>query len=229
VFLDNNPDNDFVAIHPPAAPGMNQADISNSRWSSLGWNIVVITRSAEHPERIFELLDFINSHEGQVLNYYGPQGELWDELDGEGVPILITQPTDLSPEEMDRIGADIRWNKVGNTGISGLMGNAIRNRTPREEWPWHVRAQQEIIYEHSRNADEFLNINPDPLEAAGIAQSAFWDLNDQQVPRIVTAANPDAARAALQDAIAAFYAQDFASYEAYATPIFHANLALMGS
>jgi len=228
VFLDNNPGNEFMVIPPPAAPGVNPAEVWTSRWSSLGWNIIVITRDAENPERIFELLDFINSQEGQVLTYYGPQGSLWDELDAEGFPILLRQLGDLTAEENDSIGANIRWNKVGNTGVAHRMGQAILNRIPREEWGWNDIVQRDIIHRHSVNADAFLNMSPDPAEPEGIAQSMFDDLNEQHIPRIVTAANAEAARAAIQDAIDAIYGQNFELVEAFKSAIYRENLALMG-
>jgi len=228
AFLENNPGNEMMVIPPPAAPGVNQNEIWNSRWSSLGWNIIVITRNAENPERIFELLDFINSVEGQVLTYYGPPGTLFDELDGEGFPIMTRQLDELSAEEQDELGANIRWNKVGNTGVAHRMGNAILERIPRDEWTWGDIVQREVIWQHSMNQDAFMNMHPDPQEPVGIAQSTFEDLRDQHIPRIVTAANPDAARAALQEAIDAIYGQNFELVEAFKTAIFQENLAQMG-
>jgi ABC-type glycerol-3-phosphate transport system substrate-binding protein len=228
VFLENNPGNEFLVIPPPAAAGVNQASIWNSRWSSLGWNIVVITRNAQDPQRIFELLDFINSQEGQVLTYYGPQGALWNELDAQGFPYLIRTPEELSAEESNEVGANIRWNKVGNTGVAHRMGGAIRDRIPREEWTWGDLAQQDVIYKHSFNADAFLNMSPNPQEPEGIAQSTYEELNERHVPRIITAANEAAARAALQEAIDAIYSQNFRLVEEFKTEIYKQNLALIG-
>ena len=71
-------------------------------------------------------------------------------------------------------------------------------------------------------------MSPNPQDAEGIAQSTFDDLNEQHVPRIIAAANADAARAALQEAIDAIYGQNFQLVEQFKTAIYKDNLALMG-
>jgi len=71
-------------------------------------------------------------------------------------------------------------------------------------------------------------MSPDPVEPEGIAQSMFDDLNEQHIPRIVTAANAEAARAAIQDAIDAIYGQNFELVEAFKSAIYRDNLALLG-
>ena len=227
VFLENNPGNDLTVIEPPAGPGVGQANIQLGEWSSLGWNIVVISKTAKNPERIFELLDFINSRFGQVLTYYGPQGYLWEELDGEGFPFLLKQTSDLTAEENDALGANVRWNKVGDATNTHIMEEAILSRIPREQWSWLNLYQSSTIWPHSFNGDRFLNIGPDPQEPEGIAVSEFRTLNDLHIPIIISAASPDAARAAIQDAIDAIYGQNFGLVEQYQTAIYQANLAKM--
>jgi len=227
VFLENNPDNEFMVINPPAAPGVATEDVMNSRWSSLGWNKIVITRNAENPERIFELLDFIVSREGQTLTYHGPQGELWDELDADGFPILNRTTDDLTVEERENLGGDIRWTLVGDAGNTALMDRAVLDRIPRDQWSWRNTVQQDIIWNHSLNVDAFLNMHLDTLSSEGIALNTFMDLNEQHIPNIVTASNHDAARAAIQTAIDAIYSQNFELVEEALTEVWRNNIETM--
>jgi len=224
-FIENNPGNDFIVIEPPAGPGIRQADIQTGEWSSMGWNIVVISKTAENPERIFELLDFINSRYGQVLTYYGTQGTLWEELDDEGFPFLLKQSSDLTPEENDALGANIRWNIIGDATNTHVMEAAILSRLPREQWHWLNLYQPSVIWPHSFNVDRFININPDPQEPAGIAMRDFMALDSLHIPIIISAANEDTARSALQDAINAIYGQNFELVELHQTAKYQANLA----
>lgn len=58
--------------------------------SSLGYgrnNSLVISSKCEHPEKVMELLDFLNSDEGSRLARTGIQGVDWDYVDGK--PELI--------------------------------------------------------------------------------------------------------------------------------------------
>ena len=227
VFLSNNPGNDYLVIHPPAAPGINQSEVWNTTWYSLGWNVIVFTKNAPHPDRIFELIDYVHSNEGSLLTYQGPQGILWDELDADGFPIMTRPLVDLSAEERDALGVNGMWTLLGNAPFWDLSKVADNNRQPPDQKDWTTSAQVDIIWRHSMYADAYLNIHPTPQDPEGIAQSTYVNLNEQYIPRIVTAADEAAARAALQDAINAIYGQNFQLVEEFKTDIYKANLALL--
>ena len=229
TFLDNNPGNDFIVIPPPAAPGVSRDQIWTDVWFSLGWNVIVITRDAQYPERIFELLDFIHSHEGARLTRVGPRGILWEEECENGFPILTRSLEDLSAAERDAYGVNLMWSMPGNVSSNRDLVGAELSRLAPEDRPWGNSAQIEIIWPYSINADAFLNMTPDPLSPVGIAHSTFQDLDQRHIPRIVTAANADAARVALQEAIDEIYGQGFATVEEYKTAIYLENLARMAN
>ena len=227
TFLANNPGNDFVVIPPPAAPGVSRDQIWTSSWFSLGWNIVVITRNAQNPERIFELLDFIHSDEGARLTRVGPQGMLWDVECERGFPILTRSLEDLSAAERDAYGVNLMWTKLGNTAYFNNAQAVENDRLAPEDRDWGASAQINIVWPYSMNADAFINLHPNPQEPAGIARGTFVDLNERHIPRIVTAANEAAARTALQEAIDEIYGQGFAMVEEHKTAIYLENLARM--
>lgn len=71
--------------------------VSNDQWASgekrqirlettRPFDSVAITKNAKHPERIFELLDWIASEEGQVLLQSGIEGTHYTVEDGKRVP-----------------------------------------------------------------------------------------------------------------------------------------------
>ena len=225
VFREHNPDNDYVMITPPKAPGV--AHVWNSVWYSLGWNVIVITKDAAEPRRIFELIDFVHSNEGSRLVTYGPQGHLWSELDSNGFPILTRALNDLSPEEADELGANHRWTLLGNAPYADLSKVAINERLPADEQDWVTTNQVNFTWRHSMFADAYLNIDTNPQEPEGIAFSSFELQDSIFIPRIVTASNEAAARDAFQSAIETIYGQNFDIVEAFKTAIFQANLALL--
>lgn len=52
-------------------------------YSTVGWNISVITKNAKNPEAIMQFFDYYMKPEGQILSLYGIEGETWDMVDGE--------------------------------------------------------------------------------------------------------------------------------------------------
>ncbi|MCL2003072.1 MAG: hypothetical protein FWG72_03580 [Oscillospiraceae bacterium] len=225
VLIANDPGNDYIAIPSPRASGVT--DVWNSVWYSLGWNVIVITKDAENPERIFELIDFVHSNEGSLLVSYGPQGVLWDEMDANSFPILSRALNSLTSEENDELGANGRWTLLGNAPYADQSKVAINARLPADEQDWVTNAQTNITWRHSMYADAYLNISTNPQEPEGIAFSNFELQDSIFIPRIITAPNEAAAAAALREAVDTIYGQDFALVEAYKTAVFQANQALL--
>ena len=228
TLMENDPGNDYIVIHPPAGPGVNQADIANNLGSTMGWNVIVITKAAKDPERIFQLLDYNVSPEGACLSVYGPKGELYDELDEQGYPILKQPLANVSAEESKRLGLS-KWTLLGNTMFMDLAKVADNNRKPADEKDWITEAQANYTYQHAVNDDALVvGMAPDPQEPEGIAYTAFRQLNEKYIPKIIMAKSEDECLAAIQEAINDIYSQGFELTEAFKDGVYQQNLAKLG-
>lgn len=59
--------------------------------AGTGWMQTLISKSASHPERIAKWLDFMTSHEGLLLHYYGFEGKGYNIEDGVAVQTELGQ------------------------------------------------------------------------------------------------------------------------------------------
>ncbi len=221
----NDPDNDYIVIEPIAAPGLDRKDIYTSPFMTLGWNVLCITNNAKNPERIFQLLDYIISEEGSRLVAYGPQGELYDEVDENGYPILKQAMSSVPEDEVKSILGN--WAVLGNTLYFDFSKVADDNRKPAEQRDWIIQAQSNIVWKHSLNTSAFSNVAPDPQSEEGIALASFDDLNKKVLPKIIMAKDENACRQAIQEAIDDAYKLGFDKAEQYMTGKYQENLESM--
>lgn len=90
----------YTYIDFPVAEGVDLDGVVTEYKGTIGWNINVITSNCEYPERVYAFLDYCNSTDFGILSTYGPEGELWDELDENGAPIMNETYNLLSSEEL---------------------------------------------------------------------------------------------------------------------------------
>lgn len=222
----SEPDNDYIVINPVAGPGIAQEDVMTSDFMTLGWNVICVTKNAKQPERIFQLLDYIVSDEGSCLTGYGPKGELYNDVDENGYPILTKAVNSLSEEEKRSLGVGA-WSLVGNTIFADLSKVADDNRKPADQRDWVIQAQSNIVWKHSLNDSAFANISPDTQSDEGIAMATFDDLDKKSLPKIIMAKDENACKQAIQSAIDDAYKQKFDLVEKYMTQAYQANLKAM--
>lgn len=75
---------------------------------------VVITNNCKDPDRLFELIDWIMSDEGQILLQSGIEGEQYSIVDGKRVP---------TDEYLEKISSDPTYSElVGFNGALSLLG-----------------------------------------------------------------------------------------------------------
>jgi len=190
-------------IHPPAR-GLNPADIYHDMHGTMGWNGSFITTSAERPERIFEFLTWILTPLGSIEMILGPQGHMWDELDGQGFPILHTPPGTLSAEELNNIGA-WTWTIAGHANNVDNAKFAANEALPPEQRNWVETMQQTIFTPNMFISDEFAVLTPtiDPTAPLGISRTLMIDHFEANLPLIIMAATAEEAEQRF-DAVLAF-------------------------
>lgn len=73
-FTDENAAASWISPGPLLSNQGTKPVMGRSMKAGTGWMNTLISKTAEHPERIAKWLDFMTSHEGLLLNYYGFEG-----------------------------------------------------------------------------------------------------------------------------------------------------------
>lgn len=216
ILTNTYPDDTFERVldpvYPPAA-GVEKtyADAKET----IGWNVHGITTSAEQPQRIFDLLSYMLTKQGSIEMMYGPQGDWWEEMDEDGIPLLHTPESELSTEEKDRIGAWF-WSFCSHSDNVDLTKFAVNAMQPAEKQDWVISTQADILTPIMFVTDEYvgLNLTVDQLSDLGISRTLCDEQYRAEIPKIVTAATAEEAEA-LYDALLAFHDENnFAEVEA---------------
>jgi ABC-type glycerol-3-phosphate transport system substrate-binding protein len=128
------------------ANGLPYDRIYGEHYGTLGWNVAVITTTAEKPERIFELFSWMLTKQGSVEMMYGPPGgAAYNELDSNGNPILLRNPdSDMTAEERER-GGYWKWQKLGHSDNVDTTKFAVNDSLPEASRSWVISAQAHIF------------------------------------------------------------------------------------
>lgn len=218
-----NPDAGYTMIEPPAGGGFDQSKIANATYKTLGWNSICITKSAKNPERIYQVLDWIASDEGQLITFHGPQGVLWDELDENGYPILKKTRSSMPQEEADLVAFE-EYSLPGMSEWVDFSKSAANERLPETEKDFVISNQYNITWKHSANVTEYEGIFTSADTPEGIAFKQVQDYVRKQVPKMVSAKDEAECRKVIQETIDQVYKMDFALVEAYKTNLWQENL-----
>lgn len=201
-----DPESGYDIIWPIHKAGLDAKKITPNNYSSLGWNVLVITKKAKDPEAIFSYLDWVTGEEGQRILNFGRQGLYWDESDADGVPIQNEAGlnTPQADKDKERIG---RFNWVGNTTFIDQTKALMDAQLPEEKQNWTTLAQKKVTWNTSKNFTEFANLDPLPDSEEGTIATAVNDIyqevfakalyakSDDEVRSLLSKANEDAKRA----------------------------------
>lgn len=201
-----DPESGYDIIWPIHKAGLDATKITPNNYSSLGWNVLVITKKAKDPEAIFSYLDWATGEEGQRILNFGRQGLYWDEIDADGVPIQNEAGlnTPQADKDKERIG---RFNWVGNTTFIDQTKALMDAQLPEDKQNWTTRAQKAVTWKTSKNFTEFVNLDPLPDSEEGTIATAVNDIyqevfaktlyakSDEEVVSLLNQANEDAKRA----------------------------------
>jgi len=90
----------YVAVDAPA--GFEGVKPYMQSYSVLGWNVSVITKNCEDPEAAIRFFDYYMSEAGQILSFYGIEGETWEMQDGK--PMLLPGVYEAKTADWDGYG-----------------------------------------------------------------------------------------------------------------------------
>jgi len=220
----SDPEGDYTIIEPIG--DIETKDIMFTSFSKLGWNSICISSTAEKPERIFQILDFIASNEGQRVTFYGPKGILWDKLDKNSYPIIKKNRSDLSEEELKKLAAE-RYSMPGMAKWVDLSKVAADNRKPVGERDFVIQAQNNIAWKHSIDLTDMTSLNTIPGTDTGKIFDKIKVFTDESLVKIITAKDESEVSALIKTTIDKAYKDGFGKVEVEKTNLWHANLESM--
>ncbi|WP_066187156.1 extracellular solute-binding protein [Gracilibacillus timonensis] len=200
TLQEENPDGGYFMIWPIHEPGLDENEIYPGSYNMMGWNVSVITKGAEDPEKVFAFLDWLTGPEGQSSLIFGPEGKYWDGFDGEGFP-QFTDAYHEDPEGLAKIEEDtanFQWN--GNSNFLDTAKANFEATLPEDQRNWTTHWQSTITWDTQYDATQYLNINPLPESEEGIIQQrigeifeearaeAIYAQSDEEVEEIMTTA-----------------------------------------
>jgi putative aldouronate transport system substrate-binding protein len=169
-----DPEGGYKMIWPIHKKGVDKDKVYPNGYNTLGWNVNVITTSAENPEGIFAYLDWMTGEEGQRIMFFGPPGLYWDEVDEDGAPIPNDAWVNTPQAEKDeqKLEAYV-W--AGNATFVDTTKTKIEMALPEDARDWGTTAQTTVAWKTSKNVTEFNNIDPAPETDMGIIHKQIAD------------------------------------------------------
>ncbi|MFD0710571.1 extracellular solute-binding protein [Paenibacillus sp. GCM10027626] len=184
-----DPEGGYTMIWPLHKEGVDPKKVWVNEFDSLGWNVAVITTSAENPEGIFAFLDWQTGEEGQRIIFWGPEGLYWQGTNEKGAPVYTDKyKTDVEQRTKDMaVWNEFQW--VGNTAF--IDGSKAENELilPEGQRDWATVSQTNVAWKTSFDITQFSNINPLPESEEGIIDQRVANILDQLRAKILYAKN----------------------------------------
>lgn len=204
---EQDPDDGYFFIWPIAKEGLDRDEIYPGSYEMLGWNVAVIPRNdedPEKPEKVFAFLDWLTGPLGQTVQNFGPEGKYWDGFDDEGYP-QFTEEYVNDPEGVAKIveeSTNHQW--VGNSNFLDTAKARFTETLPVEERDWTTHWQWEVTWKTQLDATAYYGIDPMPESPEGEIQQHINDIaeearakalhakSDEEVVEIMAQAEEDA-------------------------------------
>jgi putative aldouronate transport system substrate-binding protein len=182
----------YFMIWPIRKEGLDKNKIFPGSYTSLGWNVAVITKNAKDPEAIFAFLDWYTGEEGQRIANWGPEGQWWQGTDAQGGPIY-TKRFFEEKEAVSKFTADTS-NLIFNGNTVFVDSAKQRNELtlPEDQQKWETQWQNKITWKTQINANQYLYLDSIPSDSAeGIANKRIQQIWKEAQAKAIQAKNPD--------------------------------------
>ncbi|MCD1261316.1 extracellular solute-binding protein [Paenibacillus athensensis] len=221
-----DPEDGYLVIWPIHKEGVDKNKVYPSGYSSLGWNVNVITKNAKDPEAIFAYMNWASSPEGQQVLFFGPPGMFYDKIE-DGVPIPNDAYIHRDPKAYDELHiGEYDWN--GNTSYVDGTKAKREQLLPAEAQDWGAMAQANISFKTSMNTTAFANLDPAPNSEEGIIMQRLKDQYKQAIAKMIFAKSDEEVKKVVeqtqQDAVKIGYDKVLA----WKTKVWQDNVAKMG-
>ncbi len=177
---------------------------------TVGWNVNVITTSAERPQRIFDLFTYLISEEGTREVCYGPEGGLWEGTDENGIPQLTKPYADITSDEMNAAGAWL-WTQPASSDWMDSIKFAVNAQQDPDKRNWVVSIQSDLFSQSRENPHEGTKFITDqntglpnlidPQTDEGIQLKAIQDELQVRLPQILMAKDEAEFNKLLEEAV----------------------------
>ena len=177
---------------------------------TVGWNVNVITTSAERPQRIFDLFTYLISEEGAREVCYGPEGGLWEGTDENGIPQLTKPYADITSDEMNAAGAWL-WTQPASSDWMDSIKFAVNAQQDPDKRNWVVSIQSDLFSQSRENPHEGTKFITDqntglpnlidPQTDEGIQLKAIQDELQVRLPQILMAKDETEFNKLLEEAV----------------------------
>lgn len=203
LLIQDQPDNDYIVLTDPIFPagnGMSQDRIYPDYKPTTGGYGVHISAQAENPQRIFDFHSYLMSQRAAIEQQFGPQGELWTELDDNDYPIMDKFDSELNASERDALGLWF-WMMPGHADSVDLVKFAVNDQKSDDLKSWVAIHQQEVFTPVQFMTDEFFGLSDtiDPLEDLGIQRTECEDKIAVEMPKILMAESEEACQQLIDD------------------------------
>lgn len=179
----------YTVIWPPVKKGVDARKVTLSGYSTLGWNVNLISKTAEKKAKaLSEYLDWLTGEEGQRVLCYGPQGYFWNTTDENGIPLWNDKYANATQTERDAARL-FNWNWVGNTSWVDQGKVAANRRLPPEKRDRMVEWQGDVLWRTTRQENEFAYNKPAPDSDIGMIDTQLRDMYDEARAQAVFAAS----------------------------------------
>jgi putative aldouronate transport system substrate-binding protein len=207
ILKEAEPDNGYEMVSPfpfPPAKGLTKDKIYGDITSTVGWNVTCITKNAKDPQRIYDLWSYLLTPEAAILQMYGPKGQNWDELDANGLPKLKKAESELTADEINKLGAWF-WMIPGHSDHVDNMKFAVNAAQPKEKQNWVINNQANVLTPTKVLSDEFVGIGEviDSKSDEGIKRTLIEDKIKAEFPKVLMAKSAEEA-SKIYDEIIAF-------------------------
>ncbi|WP_029192262.1 extracellular solute-binding protein [Paenibacillus harenae] len=226
----NDPEAGYFMIWPIHKEGIDKNKVFPGTYGMLGWNVTVITKSAENPEAIFAFYDWLTGPEGQSALMWGPPGIYWDGVEADGETPVFTEKYTSEASELAKLQAtttNLNW--VGNTVFVDQTKAKFEETLPVEQQNWATRYQREITWKTQSNATEFINIDPQPETEEGIIRQRIEDLYVEVRAKALFAKSDEEVLTILDQAEKDAQASGYDKLLAFKTKKWQENLAKMNA
>lgn len=191
ILRETFPDDSYEMVAPfpyPPANGLPTSKIYADYKQTIGWNVTCIMKNAKNPQRIFDLWTYLLTQEACILQMYGPKGELWDNLNDKGLPILKKAEAELKTDEINRLGLWF-WMIPGQSDNVDNTKFAVNAMQPKEKQNWVINNQANVLTPIMWLSDEFVGISDvvDPKSNEGIKRTLCEDYIKAQYPKMIMA------------------------------------------
>ncbi|MDY7043213.1 extracellular solute-binding protein [Virgibacillus sp. M23] len=221
-------DDGYFMVWPIAKAGLNKDNIYPGAYDMMGWNVSVITKSAEDPEAVFAFLDWLTGPEGQSVLIFGPEGKYWDGFDEEGYP-QFTEKYVSDPEGAGKIEEDtlnFQWN--GNSNFLDTAKAKFTETLPQEDRNWTTHWQNEITWKTQYDATAYLGIDPLPETTEGQIQQSVGEIAEVARAEALNAKSDEEVIKILEEAEKSAQSVGYADLLAYKTKEWQKNLETLG-